>query len=376
MQLSVIILNYNVKYFLDACIQSVQKAINAYDAEIIVADNASTDGSKTYFSGKYPDVKFLWFNSNDGFAKGNNLAVQQARGKYLLILNPDTLLAENAFDELFSFIKDKENFGIVGGKMIDGTAAFLPESKRGIPTPIAAFSKLTKLYKLLNFSPFNNYYQAKLKANESGKTPILTGAFMFIKKSVYDEVGGFDERYFMFGEDIDLSYTIQKSGRDNYYLPTAKIIHFKGESTQKDEKYIRRFVDTTFQFQEKHFRTFLPQKFLMQFFFKLWMKMRVKKAQNKQIDLSNKKICFVGNAQNFNKIKTQFSNAQLLGTMPDSIANSVLIFDTSAYGFKEIIDKMESLHNKQNHFRFYFPESQIILGSDAKDKLGEVLICK
>jgi len=375
MKLSIIILNYNVKYFLDACIQSVQKAIVNYDAEIIVADNASTDGSKKYFEGKHTNVKFLWFDKNDGFAKGNNLAVKQAKGDYLLILNPDTLVSENIFDELFNFIKDKKNFGIIGGKMIDGTGNFLPESKRGIPSPIVAFSKLTKLYRLLNFKPFNNYYHQSLKANESGKAPILTGAFMFIKKSVYDAVGGFDERYFMFGEDIDLSYTILKSGRNNYYLPSAKIIHFKGESTQKDEKYIKRFVDTTFQFQQKHFRTFLPQKFLMQFFFKIWMKIRVKKAENNLINTSNYTIYFVGTETNFIQIKECISSVTLLDSFDKIPSMSILIFDTTTYSFATIIATMESLKNQDIHFRFYFPKSNIMIGSDTKDNLGKSTVC-
>ncbi len=375
MKLSIIILNYNVKYFLDACIQSVQKAIVNYDAEIIVADNASTDDSKAYFEGKHNNVNFLWFDKNDGFAKGNNQAVQQAKGEYLLILNPDTLVAENIFDELFNFVKNKENFGIVGGKMIDGTGHFLPESKRGIPSPIVAFSKLTKLYKLLNFKPFNNYYHQSLKTNESGKAPILTGAFMFVKKSVYEEVGGFDERYFMFGEDIDLSYTILKSGRDNYYLPTAKIIHFKGESTQKDEKYIKRFVDTTFQFQQKHFRTFLPQKFLMQGFFKLWMKTRVKKAEKNLIDTSNYTRYFVGKEAYFVQLKECISSVSSLDSFDKTPSKSVLIFDTTMYSFTTIIAAMESLKKQDIHFRFYFPKNNIIIGSDAKDNLGKSIVC-
>jgi len=373
-QLSIVILNYNVKYFLDACLESVQKAITNFDAEIIVADNASTDGSKEYFKDNYPDVNFLWLDKNEGFAKGNNRAVQQAKSDYLLILNPDTLMAENTVQVLFDFIKNKPNFGIVGGKMIDGTGHFLPESKRGIPSPIVAFSKLTKLYKILPFRPFNNYYAAHLNENQSGQIDVLTGAFMFLKKSTYQNVGGFDERYFMYGEDIDLSYTILQQSFQNYYCAQAKIIHFKGESSQKDHRYYDHFLNTTFQFQQKHFRSFPAQEFLMKLFFKIWLWLRIKKTNQTNNPHAFNHFFYMGNDKNSEKLKTHFQEIKAYASYKihnEINDKSLLIFDTETIPFSKIIDEMEKLKDKNFYFRFYFPKKQLIIGSDTKDILGD-----
>jgi len=373
MKYSVIILNYNVKYFVDACLQSVQKAIAGKDAEIIVADNNSTDGSKAYFKDQYPAVKFLWFDENSGFAKAYNRAVKQAQGEYLLILNPDTLVSENLLDEFQKLADRHPDFGIIGGKMIDGTGHFLPESKRGIPTPIVAFSKLTKLYKILNFKPFNQYYAGHLSENESGEVPVLTGALMFMRKKTYEQAGGFDERYFMYGEDIDLSYTIWKTGQKNYYLPSAKIIHFKGESSQQDANYLNNFLNTTFQFYRKHFYSFPVLEWAMKQFFKLWLKLRIKKNQN---NTSNKKLhayYFIGKKQHFETIKNYYKELKKISNTSSSFPeNSLVIFDTSHLSFTEIIETMENNRNKKNTYRFYFPPKQMLLGSDKKDQLGKV----
>ena len=370
MKFSVIILNYNVKYFVDACLQSVEKAVAGKDAEIIVADNHSTDGSKEYLQARYPDVKFLWFKRNYGFAKAYNKAVAEAQGDYLLILNPDTLVPENILDEFEKFAVQHPDFGIIGGKMIDGTGHFLPESKRGVPTPLVAFSKLTKLYKILNFKPFNNYYAGNLPENKAGKVSVLTGALMFIKKEVYEYIGGFDEQYFMYGEDIDLSYTLLKSGKQNYYLPTAKIIHFKGESSGKDAAYYKHFLDTTFQFYRKHFRSFLPQEFLMKQFFKFWLKLRRnKRTQQRKIVYSA--YYFIGGKENFEILKNHFKSLKFTDKQQPLLRNSLLIFDTSALPFSQIIDIME---NHRGYYRFYFPASRLLIGSDYKDRLGEAKI--
>jgi len=367
MKYSIIILNYNVKYFVDACLQSVQKAIAGKDAEIIVADNYSTDGSQAYLKGKYDAVKFLWFSENYGFAKAYNKAVAQAKGEYILILNPDTLVSENILDELQKFADQHSDFGILGGKMIDGTGHFLPESKRGIPTPLVAFSKLTKLYKLFPFIPFNQYYAGHLSEHQAGKAPVLTGAFMFMKRQTYQNVGGFDERYFMYGEDIDLSFTVLKSGKQNYYVPTAKIVHFKGESSQKDTFYYKHFLKTTFQFYRKHFRCFPPMEYMMKAFFKLWLFLRKKKAfSHEKINYS--KVFFIGSKQHIETLDPYFKEIMFVEQLPEQLPEkSLVIFDTSKFSFSEIIDFMEK---HKSYFRFYFPHKALLLGSDYKDSIG------
>ncbi len=370
MDVSVVILNYNVKYHLDACIQSVQKALENIKAEIIVADNNSTDGSRDYFKDIFPTVKFLWFSDNSGFAKGYNKAVKHAKGKYLFILNPDTLIAENTIQLLLDFVKTKENIGIIGGKMIDGTGNFLPESKRGVPKPLVAFGKLTGLYKILKFAPFNQYYAPHLQENETGKAEILTGAFMFLEKSVYEEVGGFDERYFMFGEDIDLSYTILLTGRKNYYFPEAKIIHFKGESTVKDKRYVSNFLETTFQFQKKFFNSVGFLEYFLRFFFKIWMFFKTNKSKKTNATVP-KTAYYFGHSEHIHSIQNLgFNDVIALKSLDKIPKNQTLIIDTSALKISLIISQMEKLKNFNIKFRFYFPKHKILLGSDSKDLLG------
>ncbi len=372
MKISIIILNYNVKYFTEASLLSVLKAVQDDEVEVIVADNNSTDGSKAYFEGKYPEVKFLWFDKNHGFGKAYNKAVAQAKGEYLLFLNPDTLVSDDIIQVFKNFAGTHTDFGIVGGKMIDGTGNFLPESKRGVPTPIVAFSKLTKLYKLLNFNPFNAYYASHFDENETGKVPVLTGALMFMKKSVFEAVGGFDEQFFMYGEDIDLSYRILQAGYQNYYLPVAKIIHFKGESSRKDAGYYRNFLETTFQFYRKHFRSFPPLEFMMKQFFKLWLQLRLQKSEIVAKKVDYQQFYFIGKAENYSDLIFQFQTLQKINT-PEEIKHkpALLIFDTDSLRFSEIINYMETYKNQGIYFRFYLPENNMLLGSDYRDALGQ-----
>ena len=183
MQLSVIILNYNVRYFLELCVISVQKALETIDAEIIVVDNNSSDGSCEMIKQRFPNITFIANKENLGFPKGNNIGVAQAKGKYICILNPDTVVAEDTFSEILAFAEKQQDLGIVGCKLIDGTGNFLPESKRGVPTPFVAFTKIFGLYKFSNY--FGNYYAQHLQESETGKVSILVGAFMVMKRELY-----------------------------------------------------------------------------------------------------------------------------------------------------------------------------------------------
>ena len=247
MKLSVIILNYNVRYFLELCIKSVQAAVKNIDAEIIVVDNNSSDNSCEMVSKLFPNVILIQNKENLGFSKGNNLAVAKAKGEYICVLNPDTVIAEDTYEALLNFSENKENLGIVGCKLINGSGLFLPESKRNIPYVSVSLKKILGNPKY--------YYANQLGANNIGEVDILVGAFMFLKKSVYNQVNGFDEDYFMYGEDIDLSYKIINAGYKNYYNGDITVIHFKGESTLKDKHYARRFYGAMQIFYEKHFKT-------------------------------------------------------------------------------------------------------------------------
>jgi len=254
-QLSVIIVNYNVKYFLEQCLCSVREAIKDIEAEVIVVDNFSSDGSKEFFSNKFPGVKFIWNNTNSGFAKANNLGLKNASGNYILFLNPDTIVAEDCFQQCIQFFESHPGAGALGIKMLDGSGKFLKESKRAFPSPLTSFYKLSGLARLFPHSAiFSKYHLGNLDENQMHEVEVLAGAFMMVPKMVLENVDSFDEDYFMYGEDIDLSYRIRKAGYKNYYLHSTPVIHFKGESTKKGSiNYIRMFYKAMSIFVHKNY---------------------------------------------------------------------------------------------------------------------------
>ncbi|MFZ4455886.1 MAG: glycosyltransferase family 2 protein [Bacteroidales bacterium] len=254
MHLSIVIVNYNVKLFLEQCLLSVRSAIVGLECEVIVVDNQSTDDSKSYLEPKFPDVNFIWNKHNVGFSTANNQAISIAKGKYILLLNPDTLVGENLFYRVIQFMEEHPNAGGVGVTMIDRTGAFLPESKRSLPTPWNSFTKMFGLASLFPKSPlFGKYRLLYLDKNKIHRVEVLSGAFMMLRAEALAKSGLLDETFFMYGEDIDLSYRIIIAGYDNYYLPET-IIHYKGESTQKGSlKYIRSFYGAMLIFYRKHY---------------------------------------------------------------------------------------------------------------------------
>lgn len=255
MQLSVIIVNYNVKYFLEQCLLSVQKAIAGMEAEVFVVDNASTDNSREYLEPKFQWVKFNWNNENTGFARACNQALKQSTGKYVLFLNPDTIVPDDCFHKCFSFFDQTADAGAIGIRMLDGRGQFLPESKRSFPSPATSLYKLSGLSSLFPKSKtLNRYHLGYLNEHENHEIDVMAGAFMMIQKEVLDKTGGFDESFFMYGEDVDLSYRIQKAGYKNYYFAGSSILHFKGESTKKGSvNYVRMFYLAMSQFVKKHY---------------------------------------------------------------------------------------------------------------------------
>lgn len=250
MKVSVIIVSYNAANYLEQCLYSLQKAITA-DIEVIIFDNCSTETGISDLANVFTDFKFIFSEDNLGFSKGNNKAVESAKGEYVFILNPDTLIPEDFFEKIIPIAESKKDLGALGVRMIDKNGKFHPESKRNIPTPFSSFKKL--------FSPFSKvrksgYYNLSLDEFENGKTSILTGACMLMKRENYIKVGGFDERYFMYGEDIDLSYTLLQNGMQNYYIGEISIIHYKGESTVKDKVFLERFYGAMELFIDKYYK--------------------------------------------------------------------------------------------------------------------------
>lgn len=253
MKLSIIIVNYNVKYFLEQCLRSVLKASRNIETEIFVVDNNSSDGSIAYLTSLFPEVIFIANKDNPGFSKANNQAIELAKGEYILLLNPDTVVEEDTFSNVCRFMDEHPDAGALGVKMLDGDGNFLPESKRGFPSPWNSFCKMFGLSKLFPKSPFfAKYHLRYLDENQIHEVDVLAGAFMLLRKSVLDKTGLLDDTFFMYGEDIDLSYRITLAGYKNYYLPTP-IIHYKGESTKKDIKYVKIFYQSMIIFFNKHY---------------------------------------------------------------------------------------------------------------------------
>jgi GT2 family glycosyltransferase len=255
MDLSVIIVNYNVRHFLEQCLNSVRKASENIDCEIFVVDNNSADGSCSMVARLFPQVKLIRNSCNAGFSAANNQAIKMSAGKFILLLNPDTLVEEDTFRKCLAFMKNKPDAGALGVKMINGSGKLLPESKRSLPTPETAFYKMSGLSVLFPRSPlFNRYYLGNIDNSNSCEVDIISGAFMFIRREALEKTGLLDEAFFMYGEDIDLSYRILKSGYKNWYFPEVQIIHYKGESTRKGEvDYIVHFYKAMIIFVNKHF---------------------------------------------------------------------------------------------------------------------------
>jgi GT2 family glycosyltransferase len=253
--LSVIIVNYNVKYFLEQTLLSVRKAASQLPVEVFVVDNNSADGSVAMVQEKFPEVQLIANTDNPGFSIANNQAIRISNGKYVLLLNPDTVVEEKTFRVCLDFMESHPEAGGLGVKMIDGAGNFLPESKRGFPSPFVAFCKAFGLSRVFPKSPlFNRYHLGYLDKDENHEVDVLSGAFMLMRRSVLDQVGLLDESFFMYGEDIDLSYRIVQGGYKNYYLADTTIIHYKGESTKKGSlNYVKTFYQAMIIFARKHF---------------------------------------------------------------------------------------------------------------------------
>ncbi len=257
MQVSVIIVNYNVRYFLEQCLFSVLRAMNGIEGEIIVVDNASNDNSMAYLQPLFPSVRFLGNDRNLGFAKANNQALASCKGEYVLFLNPDTLVPENFLYQILTHIKQQPHAGALGVRMLDGKGRFLPESKRAFPSPWVSFAKLSGLAALFPRSSFfNRYALGHLDKHANHEVPVLAGACMLVRRELIQQLQGFDENYFLYGEDIDLSYRIQKAGYTNHYFAETAIIHFKGESSANAKlNRVKFFYTAMLVFVQKHYHT-------------------------------------------------------------------------------------------------------------------------
>jgi GT2 family glycosyltransferase len=274
MILSIVIVNYNVRYFLEQCLRSIVPSTIGITHEVIVVDNASTDGSRDYLEPRFQWVNFIWNQENKGYAFANNQGLAVCKGQFVLFLNPDTILSEQSLSTCIDHFRDHGKAGALGIRMIDGYGRFLRESKRSFITPLTAFFKLVGLAALFPRSAvFARYHLGHLDPHQHHQTDVLAGAFMMVRMSVLQITGGFDEQFFMYGEDIDLSYRIRQAGFENHYLPKPPIIHFKGESTRRHSlKYVRMFYGAMAIFARKHYGSWRAGFFTACIHLAIWLR--------------------------------------------------------------------------------------------------------
>ncbi len=266
-ELSIIIVNYNVKEFLQNLLKSIQKATQDISYEIILVDNASDDGSVEVIKEKYPNVQLIENKENVGFGKANNQGMKNAKGKYFVLINPDTIVKEDTFKKMIEFFEENPSTGMAGCKVLNPDGTLQLACRRGFPGPWTSFTKIVGLSKLFPKSRvFARYNLTYLNENETYKVDAISGAFMMLKREVFEKIGGFDPEFFMYGEDLDLCYRTKKSGYDVYYVHSTEIIHYKGESTKRSSiDETKMFYDAMHLFVRKHFSSSFLVEWILQF---------------------------------------------------------------------------------------------------------------
>ena len=383
MKLTVVIVNYNVKYYLEQCLYSVERALQGMQGEVYVVDNASSDGSVAYLRRKFPWVYYIENKENYGFSVANNMAIRKARGEYVLLLNPDTIVGENTLKQCVTFMDAHPQVGGLGVRQqrVDGSMA--PESRRGIPTPWTAFCKMSGLGSRFPKSTlFGRYYMQYLPIDRPVEIEVISGACMFIRSEVFKKCGLLDETFFMYGEDVDMSYRILKAGYKNCFLP-ATILHYKGESTQKSSyRYAIVFHKAMYIFFKKHF----SYNFLLLFVVSLliygkafltYLKNQfAKKGEKEEVimeDMRQKKFMLVGKGYNLQQMQRLMVEHNLYHSVSNGLPQKLdptadyIVFDTDAYSFEEILDwfKHDNPQQKVPQIGTYISISQTILTGNS-----------
>ncbi len=350
MKISVIIVSYNARYYLEQCLYSVEEALQNIEGEIIVVDNDSPEKPIDFIRDKFPHVIFIESKENLGFAKANNLGVKKASGEYVLILNPDTIVPENLFAKILPFADSKPDLGALGVRLIDANGNFHPESKRNIPNLQNTFGKLFASF--FDKSNSKGYYKSDVGEFDIAPAEVLVGAFMLLKKSVYQQVRGFDERYFMYGEDIDLSYTLVLNGFTNYYFGEISVIHYKGESTRKDGKYLKIFFGAMEIFIRKYYRKNQVQYLI----FKTGLKFRYIWAKlNGSFKPEDKK----------EKEKIAVESLQKINSIEDIKDNSLqILLDGTIFSHQQMIGIISN-HAQPNRQFYIHPQNIEVLIGDS-----------
>jgi N-acetylglucosaminyl-diphospho-decaprenol L-rhamnosyltransferase len=378
MDLSIIIVNYNAKYFLEQCLHSIDRAVKNIEAEIILVDNHSSDQSLEWIKPRFPKITCIANGENLGFARANNQALAVSRGKQVLFLNPDTIVGEECIRNCLQFAEKQGGLGAIGLRMIDGSGRFLAESKRGLPMPSAAFYKLFGLSSLFPSSThFNSYYQPAVEEKNIQSIDVLAGAFMMVNRTLLESLGGFDERFFMYGEDIDLCYRIKLKGLRNYYLGNETIIHFKGESTIRDIAHVEQFYKAMEQFLDKHFqdRYSAIQLRLIHSgirFRKLLAHIFRKRNSSGTGIPSMLNTVLVGDKDSCAKLSLKFSSFELREVEKISAARAIIFCEGEEFPYSRIIEYMQE-HPGEKIYRIHSNGSDSIVGSDSKDQRGQSL---
>ena len=366
MDISIIIVSYRVKYFLEQTIRAAQEALNGIDGEIIVVDNNSPDDTMTFVKPRFPDVKFVENKTNPGFAKANNQGIDMAQGEFTLILNPDTIITVDSIKEPLAWMRSHPKCGAIGVHMIDGDGCFLPESKRAFPSPWVSFCKIFGLSKLFPKSRiFAKYHLRFLDEHKPHAVDILAGAYMLCRTSLLRQLKGFDEDFFMYGEDIDLSYRMVQAGYENWYLP-VDMIHYKGESTKKDSmQYVRVFYNAMLIFYRKHFPRF---RVVVYPFIKLGVWVRQSLAMAKR--LLKRVFCLKSKSDDTTPwvilsnraatVSAQVGIPHYASEIPATGKARVLI-DNKCYTYSQIVATIAHESRKGLTFHIFSDENQLII---------------
>lgn len=384
--LSVIIVSYNVKFYLEQCLESVRRASRGLRVEVFVVDNLSVDGSVAYLRERFPEVVFIENKENVGFARANNQAIRQSEGEYVLLLNPDTIVAEDTFARFVAFMDAHPEAGAAGAYMLNPDGTFAPESRRGLPTPFVAFCKMSGLAALFPKSRLlGRYYMRYLNENEVNEIQVISGAFMMLRREALDKVGFLDEDFFMYGEDIDLSFRMLKGGYKNYFLP-ERMLHYKGESTVKSSyRYVYTFYQAMRLFFRKHYSHYsfiisLPINMA------IWARSFMAYAGNRlRYRKNHVSVSFpmnalvIGDAQMLDEVRSLFSVYQPKGnfrfvegdeaTLPDghlSLSDNfrdynMVVYDTDHYTYRTVLALLERTPGNTLRIATYSVRSGVLI---------------
>ena len=391
MKLSVVIVSYNVKYYLYQCLDSLEKALQDIDSEVFVVDNHSHDESIEYLTVHYPNVKYIELNHNQGFARANNIAIRRSTGEYVLLLNPDTAVGGETIRNVLQFMDAHPEAGATGVKMLNSAGKKAMESRRGVPTPMSALYKMCGLCKRYPHSRrFAHYYMSYLPWNQPAEIEVVSGAFCMLRKEALNQVGLLDEDFFMYGEDIDLSYRLLKGGWKNWYVP-EQILHYKGESTAKSSfRYVHVFYKAMLTFFNKHYSHLrfwftIPVKIAI-YLKATWELIKMKTQQaGKSLGIftprsrQNPKYIVIGTENNCEACKKLFNRkgitAQLITgdqkTLPEGHhtlsmqhignENTYVVYDTSAFDYNTIFTLFTQKTSDKVKMATYHPKQQMII---------------